>query len=82
MNEDIPLSVDLPAEALKFAWWQVSCLRAVNDRFQSVAITGRANRECRLSIQLSRSRLVLRTAGMGHEQRFPPPTLSAGCRLG
>jgi hypothetical protein len=32
--------VDLPAGALKLAWWQVSCLQAVNGRFQSGAITG------------------------------------------
>jgi hypothetical protein len=56
MNYDIPLPVDLPAGAPNLAWWQVSCLQAVNDRFQSVAITGRANRECRLSTHLSRSR--------------------------
>jgi hypothetical protein len=55
MNEDIPLPVDLPAGALKLAWWQMSCLQAVNDRFQSVAITGRANRECRLSTSCSHS---------------------------
>jgi hypothetical protein len=41
MNEVIPLPVDLPAGALKSPWWQVSCLQAVNDRFLSVAITGR-----------------------------------------
>jgi hypothetical protein len=67
MNEDIILPVDLPGEALKFGWWQVSCLQRVNDRFQSAAIAGRANRECRLSTLLSRSRRVLRTAGMGQE---------------
>src|ERR1700732_4710194 len=55
MNYDIPLPVDLPAGAPNLAWWQVSCLQAVNDRFQSVAITGRANRECRRSTLLSRS---------------------------
>jgi len=29
MSEEILLPVDLPAEALKLAWWQVSCLQAV-----------------------------------------------------
>jgi len=37
------------------------------------------DREGPLSTQLSRSRRVLRTAGMGHEERFPPTRLSAGC---
>jgi len=27
MNEDILLPVDLPAEALKFGWWRVSCFK-------------------------------------------------------
>ena len=35
MNEGIPLPVDLPAGALKLAWWQVSLLQAVNDRFNA-----------------------------------------------
>jgi len=35
--------------------------------------------ERRLATQLSRSRRVLRTAGMGHEERFPPKR--AECRL-
>ena len=29
MVEDILLPVDPPAEALKLAWWQVSCPQAV-----------------------------------------------------
>jgi hypothetical protein len=58
MNEDILLPVDLPAEALKLVWWQVSCLQALNDRFQSVVITGRANRECRFSTLPSHSQSV------------------------
>jgi hypothetical protein len=33
----------------------VSCLQAVNDRFQSAGITGRANWEWRLSTHLGRS---------------------------
>jgi hypothetical protein len=37
MNQDILLPVDLPAEALKLAWWQVSCLQAVNGRFRRSA---------------------------------------------
>jgi hypothetical protein len=36
----------------------------------------------RKSTQLSRSRRVLRTAGMGHEDQLRPPTLNGGCRLG
>jgi hypothetical protein len=76
MDEDIPLPVDLPAGALKLAWWQVSCLQAVNDRFQSGAITGRANREWRLSTQQSRSQWVLRTAVLGQEEPFQMQTLS------
>jgi hypothetical protein len=30
------------------------------------------------STRLSRSRRMLRTAGVGHEEQFPPPRLSAG----
>ncbi len=37
--------------------------------------------ECQITTQLSRSRRVLRTAGMGHEERFPPRRLSGGCGL-
>jgi hypothetical protein len=80
MNEDILLPVDLPAEALKLAWWQVSCLQGVNDRFQSVAITGRANRECRLSTHLRRTRGGRRMTQMGN----PPHSWIAGggsCRM-
>jgi len=32
-----------------------------------------------LSSQLSRSRRVLRTAAVGHEERFPPTRLNVGC---
>jgi hypothetical protein len=35
MHEDILLPVDLPAEALKLAWWQVSCLQAVMTAFKA-----------------------------------------------
>jgi hypothetical protein len=45
MNEDIPLHVDLPAAELKEAQCRVSGLRAVNDRFRRVDLTGRPNRE-------------------------------------
>jgi hypothetical protein len=37
--------------------------------------------ERRLSTQLSRSRCVPRAAGMGHQERFSPQKLNAGCGL-
>jgi hypothetical protein len=49
MKEDIPLPFGLPAAALKYAPCRVSRLQAVNDRFESLGITFRANRECRIS---------------------------------
>jgi len=49
MKDDIPLPFGLPAAALKYAPCRVSRLQAVNDRFQSLGITFRANRECRVS---------------------------------
>ena len=45
MNEDIPLSIDLPAVALKLAQCRMSWLHVINDRFQCMGITGQANRE-------------------------------------
>ena len=79
MNEDIPLSIDVPAVALKLAQCRMSRLHVINDRFQCMGITGRANRERQKSTQLSRSRRGLRTAGVGHEHALPQPRLSARC---
>jgi hypothetical protein len=41
----------------------------------------RAPNERPESTQLSPSRRRLRTAGVGHEDTFPRPTLSARCRI-
>jgi len=56
----------------------VSGLQTVNDRFESARIQGRANGEGPQTTQLSRSPWLLRTAGVGHEERFPPTRLNAG----
>ena len=37
--------------------------------------------EGRLTTQLSRSERVSRTAGVGHEERFPPRRLNGRCRF-
>src|SRR5215831_11436343 len=81
MQEDIPLLFGVPAAALKRAPRRVSRLQAMNDCFQALGITFRVNRECRVSTQLSQSRWVSRTAGVGHEDQFRPPGLSACCRF-
>jgi hypothetical protein len=45
MNEDILLPIELPAEALKLAWRQMSLLQAVNDRFtHSITRRGKSGR--------------------------------------
>jgi hypothetical protein len=45
MDEGIPVPVDLPVADLKYGQCRVSGPQAINDRFQRVDLTGRANRE-------------------------------------
>src|SRR5207245_3971338 len=40
---------------------------------------GRCEAEGWFCTQLTRSEPVLPTAGLGHQERFPPPRLSGGC---
>jgi hypothetical protein len=60
----------------------MSRLEAVNDRFRGLGIIGRANRERRISNQLSQFGWRRRMTQMGHEDQFRPLSLSGGCRLG
>src|SRR5438105_770449 len=57
----------------------MSWRQAANGSFSSRGTADRAYRGRQRSTQLSRSRRVSRTAGAGHEERFPPTRLSAGC---
>src|ERR1700730_18662894 len=73
MDEDRPLPVELPAPVLKQAQRRISWPQTVNVRFPSMGITGRANREGRMSSHLGRSpqlsRLVSCPPGSGYAAR-------------
>jgi hypothetical protein len=58
MDDDRPPLLELPAAALNSTQCRVSRLQAVNDRFQSMGITGRANRECSFSPKLAELRPI------------------------
>src|ERR1700730_15371061 len=55
MDEDRPLPVELPAPVLKQAQRRISWPQTVNVRFPSMGITGRANREGRISTHCGHS---------------------------
>src|SRR6516162_6729166 len=54
---------------------------AAEECFNNLAPAAGAPGEGPESTRLSRSRRVLRTTGVGHEERFPLPRLSGRCRF-
>jgi hypothetical protein len=74
MDEDNHLPPGLPAAAAEIG--AVSGVAAgVNDRYQFIGITGRANRERSKTTRGGRLFALPRRSAVGHEERFPPTRL-------
>ena len=76
MDEDIPLPADLPAAELKWAQCRVSWLQAAKDRSQAWASQAGAKTERDPKPPTSPLPLAPARSGLGHEDAFPPKTLS------
>ena len=73
MDEDIPLPVDLPAAAVKWAYCPVSWQQMAGFH---MGTAGRARQKIHPTEAIPTG---TRTAGMGQEEPFPPPRLDGRC---